>query len=254
MSNKTTNTKGIINSTETGAALFQFMEKVNSTEMLNLFVKQGLLDQEDVSTGYSTCVTDMDDNAIAYILIKMVEQLGPNILKEMYVVEGQYEGLPHKWIMLSEVSNVIIDPTLAQFVENVPDIAIVDVDINGNYVWNEMTGMEFADGWLEDISGISLTPMYTAEDVETVDAIEARNTDKKYKYDIGLGSYSFDNPINGLELIMYVLEEMDMDLDSPEGMESMDPIDHQEKRTSYNAAIKHISNILDFGSPTMEGL
>ena len=205
MGNETTNTQGIINATEVGAALMQFMEKVNSKEMLNLFVKQELLDKEDLEMEYSACIHDMDDNAVAYVLIKMVEQLGPNILKEMYVVSGYYEGLPHTWIMLSEVSNVVIDPTLAQFVTDVPDIAIVNVDINGGYEWNEMTEMTFATGWLEEISGLTLTTMPTAEDVATVDAIESKRTEKRYKYEIGLGSYDFSEPITGLELMMYIL-------------------------------------------------
>lgn len=241
---ETTRTSGVINATETGAALMQFMKKVSSKEMLSIFVKQDILEAEDLDMDYSILIHELDDNAVAYVLARMVDQLSPSILEELYVVEGHFENLPHTWIMLIDMDNIIIDPTLAQFASNVPDIAIVDSSINSGYDW-DTRNMMFASEWLMEKSGVSVTSMPTTEDVTVVDALEDEKQKPKFKYEIGSGSYAFQNPIGGFELMSLVLEEMDMDLDNAEVNKSMEAIDIQDRKIALDGAIGELTSLRD---------
>ncbi len=238
---------GVINSTKVGAEVIKMLKKVNSTELLGWLARNEVIETEDFVMGYEVCIVDLDNNCIAYVLARMMEQLSPAILDDLYVVEGMYGTYLHTWIQLGE-TNIIIDPTLAQFENDVPHIAIVDLKLNEKYLWDEER-MYPAESWLTTVSGIEIDAAPTEEDMIAMEGVtdDEVDADRVYKYDIGKGTYSFENPLDGLELFMYILEELDMELDTEEYVveNKLDPIDVQELKLKFNSAISHVQNLVD---------
>lgn len=264
--------KGVINGTETGAAVIGFLQLVNSTEMIDMFVKHGLLEEQDKELGYSTCVYDLCNNGVAYVLAKMIEQLSTGILSELYVIEGKYDNSPHTWIALSDTENIFIDPTLAQFEKDVPDIAVIDANMNDKYSY-DLEDVSSAAYWLESITGQKIDVHPDLKDLaemegsdlaevkgsDTADlplpngkvdaialadeALDEWKKDKKFKYQVGTGEYSYDKALTGVGVFLLLLEEVEMEVQ--ENAMVYEPIEYQELATKLDAAIKHTSNIAE---------
>lgn len=235
----------VINNTEVGAVMIKFLEGVSAQELENLLVGKGLLDEEDKKLGYGTMIMDQDVNAVAYILAAMARKLTPAVLNEFSVIEGFYDKMEHTWITFKG-SIIGIDPTLAQFKEDVPKISIVNLEESSSYEWAEENVMD-AEYWLSETSGIDIDISPTLEDWENVAQVveeerEAKRT-KEYKYQIGEGSYSFDNEPTPLDIFLCVLEEYELNLEK-EAIDMM-PIEYQDMAYSLDKAIKHTTNLLD---------
>lgn len=233
---------GIINQTESGQSVLEFMKLVNSRDMLELFVKSGALTEEEVSRGYDEAVIDMCNNGVAYVLSMMIRQLSGEILKHVNVVEGRYGRYEHTWISLGDDANIVIDPTLAQFDKSVPDIAIVDISKNENYEYEE-SGVIPAVEW---VAALKLEVDVQEDKDATVENLSDRGEKKDFNYDIGSGSYSFSHEISGLECFMFILEEMDRDTDDEltNASTTAERDNIEEAKLGYDFAIKEIQDIL----------
>ncbi len=233
---------GVINGTETGQAIITFLKNVSSKEMVGFFQQIGLIDVGDEEYGFAFCVDRLSENAVAYILAKMVEEFTPTILNEFDVAEGTYKGHKHIWIRVSEAPNLVIDPSLAQFEEDrVPDIAIVDTNYNEHYDVEE-TEVFGADEWLETMAAYSDEIHLELEDYPVVAEL-ATGKPKTYSYEVGGGIYEYPKPISAIELFTLILTEFDGDVQLDNGLELpniKDEADAQDIRTRIDKTLEQL--------------
>lgn len=86
---------------------------------------------------YANDVTELCNNAVAWMCLKMDDLFRCNST----CVVGEFEGQDHAWI---EIGDYIIDMTLAQFISDAPEIAIINKkDAKGYHTIKKMGIKQF---------------------------------------------------------------------------------------------------------------
>ena len=234
---------GIINATPTGGAVFGFIGTTNSLELIEMLSVNGFIDGQDIKDfAYGQLIEGLDDNAIAYVLAKMVQAHSPAILDEFSVVKGAYMNEIHSWIRINDAEHIIIDPTLSQFEEDANDICIVDTTYNNKYV-RDMSVITNARAWLNRFSDKEATDVGQNPEIIAVDALDDKES---HEYVIGGGLYSYDHRLSGIELFTLILEEQELELDSLRAEDLMlDETELEDLRTSYSGAILKFQTLSD---------
>jgi len=235
----------VINRTEVGGEVINFLDGVSAKEFVDILVKNGVIDVEEEALDYGLIVLDQAVNAVAYVLAAMARKLSPAILKEFNVVEGKYNGIDHVWLMMKDFS-IAIDPTLAQFETEVPKISIIDLSQSSAYEWVDENVID-AGYWLSNTSGIDINVALGIKDEKSVGDVEGASEDKRakkvFKYTIGDGDYSFEEEPTPLDIFLCVLEEYELNIEKE--AEGMAPIDYQSLVKGLDDAIKHTASLLD---------
>ena len=212
----------------------EFMLLVDTDEMLKMFLEHGLINK--ITDKYGDDLESMCNNAVTYVLAKMAEQNGTEVLNTLNVSTGFYGGWDHTWITLGDI---IIDPSLAQFDLNAPRIAFIDKYESEH----KASQVSSARRWLENVSGGEIPSIETGPMGD--DQINQMVNDSDLSSDdLGYSEYQ-EESCEGLAFFTMILRSKERDLEEEwvKANES-DRVSIDETLIQYDMAITAAENIL----------
>jgi len=115
-----------------------YISSIGTEGMLQMFLDHGLID--NISGDYGRDVSKLCHNATLYYVSMLKAMYGDMLMDYVSVHIGLFDGMDHSWLQLGDA---FIDPTLQQFVDGVPEVAIVPSDCTRYRSDNKMTPSEY---------------------------------------------------------------------------------------------------------------